>query len=794
MKNLILTLFLLVNINLVAQTDGISYQAVIIGPDNQELPGVDAEGNILPNTTISIRFTILLEQIAEYQEEQTTNTDQYGRINLLIGQVDSISFKQIDWDGRSRYLKVEIDFEGGTNYVDMSREKLTYLPYSKHRNITASGTLTVDDRTYLNGELQVQGPTNLNSTLNVNGGNATNLSGELNVDGTTSLNNTLNVNNMFMTKLSGALNVGNTTIDEIDYNAPTNLAGILNVNGLGTFKNGISVKGTSTFDNLNVTNNTILGTVLDDGSITSTTDIIGKTDIFGQVTIKPEIDNQDIAAILPINDEEGNQSNYNKYPLKVEGSYQGIAIKVKETRGRTNNYISFWDGENQMWGRIEGMTIDQLLLDEEFIVDRFERSAGIVISGTEFLISLLYVTQASIDVIAAFTSSTACVGLGACITTPIGSFILAGGIGLIGEIANSVLIAANFVIQSGLLGAYDGIALANIGVSYQSGAGDYAEWLPKQNIADVFAPGELVGINNGLVTKNVWNAEKVMVVSTNPIVLGNMPQRNEEKNNVKIAFMGQVPVRVLGKVEPGDYILPNITGSGFAKAVHPKDMKTRDFKKAVGVAWSIIDKVTEEFNIVNVAVGINTNDLTNIVYQQEEELKKLQTLTEELWLQIKLSNTVLSELVPGYAKSIGISDKTEWIKVKEDLETKDIEKDQNINEDSIIYTDENDIIYFQASRKLVENAIEVAREKYIQVIDDQKHNINLFAGNNPEASKILEENQLPSIQEHPFWQKIDNDPAYKEGIIEYVLSSMEKAYHTHKNNAHKFTDMVLKQN
>jgi len=40
------------------QTDGISYQAVIIGPDNFELPGVDSEGNYLPSATVVIRFTI----------------------------------------------------------------------------------------------------------------------------------------------------------------------------------------------------------------------------------------------------------------------------------------------------------------------------------------------------------------------------------------------------------------------------------------------------------------------------------------------------------------------------------------------------------------------------------------------------------------------------------------------------------------------------------------------------------------------------------------------------------------
>ena len=72
-----------------AQTDGITYQAVIIDPENLELPGVDSEGNYLPNTTIAIRFTIYDSgnQI-EFQEIQITETDDFGRINLLIGEAE----------------------------------------------------------------------------------------------------------------------------------------------------------------------------------------------------------------------------------------------------------------------------------------------------------------------------------------------------------------------------------------------------------------------------------------------------------------------------------------------------------------------------------------------------------------------------------------------------------------------------------------------------------------------------------------------------------------------------------
>ncbi len=188
-KLLLIVIFIFASSLAYTQTDGISYQAVIIDPNGIELPGVDSNGNILPKAKISIRFTILdATNSEEYQEVQTTETDMFGRINLIIGNQNQDTFALIDWDGTAKDLKVEIDFKGtGSSFVDMSREKLTFIPFSYHRNILARGTLIVDDTTDLNGELKVQGPTNLNSTLNVNNNNDTNLSGQLNVEGATNL-------------------------------------------------------------------------------------------------------------------------------------------------------------------------------------------------------------------------------------------------------------------------------------------------------------------------------------------------------------------------------------------------------------------------------------------------------------------------------------------------------------------------------------------------------------------------------------------------------------------------------
>ena len=114
-----------------AQKQGINYQAVILNPNTQEIPGVDAEGNLLANTIVGIQF-IINDAFGdvEYQENHTTSTDMFGMINLLIGDGDHSysSFSAIVWDGTPKKLQVAIDFKGGSNYVPLSSQDLTYMP------------------------------------------------------------------------------------------------------------------------------------------------------------------------------------------------------------------------------------------------------------------------------------------------------------------------------------------------------------------------------------------------------------------------------------------------------------------------------------------------------------------------------------------------------------------------------------------------------------------------------------------------------------------------------------------
>ena len=130
-----------------SQTQGISYQAVILNPQAQQIPGVDVQGNILANTTVGIQFTITDGSgNEEYQESHSTSTDMYGMINLLIGTGNTTSynsFLDIVWDGTAKKLKVAIDFTGSSNYSPLSEQNLTYMP----QPVTPETLLLITDNT-----------------------------------------------------------------------------------------------------------------------------------------------------------------------------------------------------------------------------------------------------------------------------------------------------------------------------------------------------------------------------------------------------------------------------------------------------------------------------------------------------------------------------------------------------------------------------------------------------------------------------------------------------------------------
>ena len=74
------------------------------------------------------------------------------------------------------------------------------------------------------------------------------------------------------------------------------------------------------------------------------------------------------------------------------------------------------------------------------------------------------------------------------------------------------------------------------GVVYNTTGADYAEYLPRLDPEEEIDAGDIVGVFGGKVTKQTRGAHQVMVISSAPAVLGNMPQGEDhalhEKNRL----------------------------------------------------------------------------------------------------------------------------------------------------------------------------------------------------------------------------------------------------------------------
>lgn len=95
----------------------------------------DAAGNPLANQVMGIKLSILPAadaNLAEYEEIQTVQTNEFGLYTLQIGNGKALSgnIKNIQWETGNKYIKVGIDPTGGNHYVDAGTNQLLSVPYA----------------------------------------------------------------------------------------------------------------------------------------------------------------------------------------------------------------------------------------------------------------------------------------------------------------------------------------------------------------------------------------------------------------------------------------------------------------------------------------------------------------------------------------------------------------------------------------------------------------------------------------------------------------------------------------
>ena len=166
-----------------------------------------------------------------------------------------------------------------------------------------------------------------------------------------------------------------------------------------------------------------------------------------------------------------------------------------------------------------------------------------------------------------------------------------------------------------------------LGVSYASGNGDYAEWLEREDHLEYLTAGDIVAVKGAKITKDLKDLEQVMVVSHKPIVLGNIPEEGKSHLGNNVAFMGQVPVKVIGPVSSGDYIVAHGEISGYGKAINPKEMISENFRFAVGRSWDT--NLNDGPKLINTVIGVHNGDWVNIFKRFESNQKKFEDKLNE---------------------------------------------------------------------------------------------------------------------------------------------------------------------
>jgi hypothetical protein len=141
-KKLILFLFLLGASFLQGQTPGLNYQAVILNTSEIEIPGTNVKENQVPLglEDVTFRFSISNENKIEYIEEQTVTTDASGMVSLIVGEGTPISatFNDIVWDGKEKYLNVEIDIlSNNDGFIFLDAQKILYIPPPTNDDISS---------------------------------------------------------------------------------------------------------------------------------------------------------------------------------------------------------------------------------------------------------------------------------------------------------------------------------------------------------------------------------------------------------------------------------------------------------------------------------------------------------------------------------------------------------------------------------------------------------------------------------------------------------------------------------
>jgi len=111
----------------------------------------NTNGEVAANKAVSLRISILSGSITGntvYSETHTKTTDASGLISLQIGNGTVINgpFSAILWGNAAYFIKLEADFNGGSNYVLLGTQELMSVPYALYASKTDTSVFNLANR------------------------------------------------------------------------------------------------------------------------------------------------------------------------------------------------------------------------------------------------------------------------------------------------------------------------------------------------------------------------------------------------------------------------------------------------------------------------------------------------------------------------------------------------------------------------------------------------------------------------------------------------------------------------
>ena len=99
----------------------------------------DNAGNPVLNQNIGLRFSIHDQTISGnvvWQESQTVVSNNVGIIVTALGGTTQLT--SVDWGSGAKFLQVEMDITGGTNFIDMGTQQMMSVPYALYAETSGS--------------------------------------------------------------------------------------------------------------------------------------------------------------------------------------------------------------------------------------------------------------------------------------------------------------------------------------------------------------------------------------------------------------------------------------------------------------------------------------------------------------------------------------------------------------------------------------------------------------------------------------------------------------------------------